>query len=107
MLLRCGLMLCSCHKRFTVFLLTPCASAINRQLQMGHAGRLTLQSGLYDSVLLGLIVTGLTSSARRYPPHLANPPLVYSLAPQLHGSPGSLQAPRPMPHCPDPPTLPK
>src|SRR5437773_3507168 len=31
--LRCGLILCSCHKRFTVFLLTPCAFAISRQLQ--------------------------------------------------------------------------
>src|SRR5256884_5445135 len=31
--LRCGLILCSCHKRFTVFLLTPCASAMSRQLQ--------------------------------------------------------------------------
>src|ERR1019366_10034025 len=33
MRLRCGLMLCSCHKRFTVLLLTPCASAMSRQLQ--------------------------------------------------------------------------
>src|SRR5207244_12518454 len=32
--LRCGLILCSCHKRFTVFLLTPCAFAFSRQLQL-------------------------------------------------------------------------
>src|SRR5271168_4356849 len=54
---------------------------------MGHAGRLALQRGLYDPVLLGLIVTGLTSSARGYLPHLPNPPLVDALAPQLYGRP--------------------
>src|ERR1022692_3714457 len=31
--LRCGLILCSCHKRLTVLLLTSCASAMSRQLQ--------------------------------------------------------------------------
>src|ERR1039458_5090521 len=31
--LRCGLILCSCHKRFTVLLLTSCACAMRRQLQ--------------------------------------------------------------------------
>src|SRR5438034_7515242 len=55
--LRCGLILCSCHKRFTVFLLTPCASAMSRQLQWvirseEHTSELQSHSDLVCRLLL-------------------------------------------------------
>src|SRR5438046_7813493 len=37
--LRCGLILCSCHKRFTVFLLTPCVAAMSWQLHSARPRR--------------------------------------------------------------------
>jgi len=54
---------------------------------MGHPWRLALQGSFYNPVLLGLIETRFASPARRYLPYLANPSLMHSLAPQLHGRP--------------------
>src|SRR5438034_10873819 len=55
--LRCDLILCSCHKRFTVFLLTPCVAAMSWQLQWvirseEHTSELQSHSDLVCRLLL-------------------------------------------------------
>ncbi len=52
---------------------------------MRHALGLALQRRFNNPVAFGLIVMRFTSPPGRYLPHLANPTLMHSLAPQLNG----------------------